>query len=247
MDRDMSVEEHLGELRRRIIWVLATFVIMLALGLWLAKGAFDYLQSIPPAADLPLHAFSPWSGVRVYMQFGFILAAAGTMPVVLYQVWAFFKEGLLEREREATIRYIPLSILLFLVGLAFAYFVVFKMALYFTTTVNRKMMLEETYGITEYFSFMLNILLPVSLLFELPVVIMFLTRLRIVTPRRLQRMRKYAYFALVFIGTVITPPDLISDLIVAIPLIVLYEISVFLSGAVDRKIRASEARGSLAR
>jgi sec-independent protein translocase protein TatC len=87
---------------------------------------------------------------------------------------------------------------------------------------------------------MFNILLPIALLFELPVVVMFLTRLRLVNPKRLRKLRRYAYMALVILSTIVTPPDAISAIIVAIPLILLYEISVLLSGVVYRKQLAKD-------
>jgi len=122
-----------------------------------------------------------------------------------------------------------------LIGLAFGYFVVFKMAFLFTSAVTKNLQLQETYGITQYFSFMFNIILPLSLLFELPIVVMFLTKLRLLNPMRLRKMRRYAYLLLVVVATMITPPDATSAIIVAVPMIVLYEFSVFLSGIVYRK------------
>lgn len=135
----------------------------------------------------------------------------------------------------------PYVFLLFLIGLAFSYYVVFPMALSFTSSITEKMGLVETYGMKQYFSFLFGIVLPVSLLFELPLIIMFLTGLRILNPIRLRKMRRVAYFVLIFIAVVVTPPDFISDFLVMIPLLLLYEISVFLSGFVYRKQLAADA------
>ena len=87
---------------------------------------------------------------------------------------------------------------------------------------------------------MFNIVIPISLLFELPVVVMFLTRLRILNPLRLRKMRRFAYLLLVIIGTMITPPDFISDILVALPLILLYEFSVMMSSVIYRKQLAKD-------
>lgn len=105
----------------------------------------------------------------------------------------------------------------------------------FTTNISRKLELVETYGITQYLGFMMNIILPVSLAFELPVVVMFLTAIGILTPQRLRTMRRYAYLVLVIVSAMISPPEFISHLMVLVPLIVLYELSVWLSGIVFRK------------
>ncbi|CAH0119415.1 Sec-independent protein translocase protein TatCy [Paenibacillus sp. CECT 9249] len=231
----MSLFEHLGELRRRIIYILVVLVVMMVGGLLVADPIFSYIISTKEASQITLHAFSLWDAIGYYMKIAFVVALVVTLPFTLYQLWAFVSPGLREVERKATLRYIPFVFVMFVIGLAFAYFVVFPLAFNFTTNMTRHLGLQETYGISQYFSFLLNILIPISLLFELPIVIMFLTRIRILSPKRLRKMRRVAYFVLIFIGVTITPPDLISDSLVAIPLILLYEFSVFLSSAVYRK------------
>lgn len=235
LDNSMNLFEHIAELRRRVIAVMAVLVLTMIGGFFAADPLLDFLKHYPPANQVTWNAFSPWDGIRLYMQFAFIVAIVITLPFALYQLWAFVKPGLREIERKATLRYIPATVVLFLIGLAFAYFVVFKMAFYFTSRVNNGLALVETYGITQYFTFMFNILLPVALLFELPVVVMFLTKIRILNPMRLRKLRRYAYVLLVIIGTMITPPDFISDILVSVPLIILYEISLLFSASIYKK------------
>lgn len=234
-DDAMSLVEHLGELRKRIIWIVVVLVLGMVGGFFVAKPILVYLQEASPLVNASWHAFSPWDGLRVYMQLSFILALIVTGPVTLYHLWAFVKPGLSKEEQKATIRYIPYSFILFLVGLAFAYFVVFPMAFKFASGLTESLEITETYGITQYFSFMFNIVLPISLLFEMPVVVMFLTRIRLLNPLKLHKMRRYAYLILVILSTIVTPPDALSAIIVAIPLIILYEISVMLSKFIYNK------------
>jgi sec-independent protein translocase protein TatC len=235
-DDAMSLVEHLGELRKRIFWIVAVLVLGMIGGFFVAKPILVYLQEASPLVDATWNAFSPWDGLRVYMQVSFILALIITGPVALYHLWAFVKPGLSKEEQKATVRYIPYSVLLFLLGLSFAYFVVFPLAFKFASGLTESLAIKETYGITQYFSFMFNILLPISLLFELPVIVMFLTRIRLVNPKRLRKLRRYAYLALVILSTIVTPPaDALSPIIVAIPLIILYEISVMLSSVIYKK------------
>ncbi len=230
----MSLVEHLGELRKRIIWALVVFVIAMLIGLSISGPVIEYLMA-GVAKDASLNALSPWDGIRTYMQFAFVIGLIISLPFVLYQLWAFVKPGLREAEQRVTLLYIPAAVLLYLTGLAFAYFVVFPMALFFTHLMTEQLELTQTYGITQYFSFMFNILLPISLLFELPIVVLFLTKLRILNPMRLNRMRRYAYVILLIVGAIVTPPDVVSAVIVTIPLIILYEISSLISRAVYRK------------
>ncbi|NHN34252.1 twin-arginine translocase subunit TatC [Paenibacillus agricola] len=234
-EEGMSLVEHLGELRKRIIWVLLVLVGGMVIGIIVAQPLITYLISIPPANAFSLKAFSPWDSIKIYMNFALVTGLIITLPFSLYQVWSFLKPGLREEEQKASLIFIPFAFLLFLIGLAFAYFVVFKMAFFFTSEISGRLNLEEMYGISQYFTFMFNIVLPISLIFELPIVIMFLTKLRILNPARLQKLRRYAYMLLVIIAAMITPPDLLSAVIVALPMILLYEFSVLLSGGVYRK------------
>ncbi|MDF2815070.1 MAG: preprotein translocase subunit TatC [Paenibacillus sp.] len=232
-----SLVDHLTELRKRIIWVLVVLVVSMIGGFFAAKPMILYLVSVEPAASLhmPLNTFSPWDAIRIYMQFAFAIGLVITLPFAMYQFWLFVKPGLTELEHKSTLRYIPATVLLFLIGLSFGYFIVFPMAFYFTSSVTQSLGLTETYGISQYFTFMFNIILPMSILFELPILVMFLTKLSILNPIRLRKMRKLAYLILIIIATFVTPPDFISDILVSIPLIILYEISVLLSGVIYRK------------
>ncbi|MDF2836233.1 MAG: Sec-independent protein translocase, TatC subunit [Paenibacillus sp.] len=238
----MSLLEHLGELRKRLMYVVIVLTIGLVLGLVAAEPLYNYLMSMEPANTMTLHTFSLWDGISMYMKFAFVIALVVTLPFTAYQLWSFVKPALRPIEQRSTLKYVPFALLMFLVGLAFSYFVVFPLAFNFTRTVAEHLNLEETYGIIQYFTFMFSILIPISLLFELPLVIMFLTAIRLVNPLRLRKMRRLAYFIMAFIGITITPPDLISDILVIIPLVLLYEFSVFLSGIVFRKQQVNDAK-----
>lgn len=239
----MPMIEHFGELRRRLVWVLVVFVLAMIGGFVVAKPIILYLQEVEPAKGLEWNVFSPWDTLRIYFQVAIAAALIVSLPFTLYHVWAFTKPGLKENEQKATLLYIPYAVLLYLAGLSFAYFVVFPLAFSFLTALTDSLNLIETYGIAQYFSFMFNILLPIGLLFELPVVVMFLTKLRVVNPIRLQKLRRYAYLALVVLGTLVTPPDAISAIIVSLPMILLYELSVIISRVIYRKqLQADEQR-----
>jgi len=238
----MPLLEHIGELRRRLIVVLVVLIAGLAVGLVCADPAYEYMMEQEPVSGMKLHAFSLWDGIGLYMKFALVIALVPVIPVAFYQLWAFVKPALGPRERRATLAYVPFALLMFLVGLAFSYFVVFPLAFHFTLSVARHLELQETFGIMQYFSFLFSIVIPISLLFELPMVLMFLTRLRIVNPHRLRKMRRLAYFIMVFLGVLVTPPDFISDLLVAVPLILLYEFSVLLSTSVYRRQQEEQRR-----
>ncbi|CAN7425889.1 twin-arginine translocase subunit TatC [Paenibacillus sp. LjRoot153] len=225
----MSLVEHLTELRTRIIRVLFAVILTLIFGFIFAQQILTYLKHSSTASGISWHVFSPMDGIRIYMLIAFAVSLTLTLPFILYQVWAFVKKGLTKEEQIATLRYIPYTFLCFLIGLAFGYFVVFPMCIRFTVGITENLGLTQTYGVAQYFSFMLNIIIPLSLAFELPIVVMFLTKLKLLNPKLLHKVRRYAYLILIITASLISPPDLISHLMVAIPLFALYEISILLS------------------
>lgn len=231
----MTFVDHFGELRKRVVRIVIVFVMGTIAGFAVAQPAIQYLMSVPPASDLTMNVFSPWDSLRLYINVSMLVALLVTLPFAIHQIWRFVSPGLLDHERKAAGYYIPLAVLLGAVGLSFAYWVVFPLAFHFTLFLTQMMELTETYGITQYFAFMFNILIPVTLVFELPVVVLFLTTVRILSPAILIKARRVAYVVLVVVSTLITPPDFISALIVFLPLILLYELSVFLSKLVHRK------------
>jgi len=242
-ERDMPLLAHIGELRKRMIAVLVVFIFGLAIGLYYAEPAYRFLIEREPVRDLDLHAFSLWDGIGLYMKFAFVLALLPVIPFAFFQLWAFAKPGLALHERKAVLAYVPFALLMFIAGLSFSYFIVFPLAFDFTLQVGRHLNLEETYGVLPYFSFLFSVVVPIALLFELPIGIMFLTRLNIVNPVRLRKLRRVSYLILVSLGVIVTPPDFVSDLLVALPLILLYEFSVIMSSVVYKRQRQRQGTG----
>ncbi|SFS68711.1 twin-arginine translocase subunit TatC [Paenibacillus sp. BC26] len=247
-EETMTIMSHIMELRSRIWRILAVVLVSLGAGLYVSPKVLRYLKNVPPGSDITWNVFSPWDGIRMYMTIAFVFALAVSLPYILFQLWSFVRRGLHPEERSAALRYVPYSVACFLIGLAFGYLVVFPMSFDFTSKITTSMELVETYGVAQYFGFMFNIVIPLGVAFELPVVVMFLTKIGVLTPHGLNRMRRYAYLVLVIVASLISPPELISHLMVFIPLVILYEISVLLSRVVygrRRSSAAAEISGSL--
>lgn len=203
-----------------------------------------YLQKADEAKELTMNAFRLTDPIKIYMQFAFVIALILTAPVLLYQIWAFVSPGLYERERKVTLSYIPLSLFLFFCGVGFAYFVLFPFVVRFMQNLASDLGINQVIGINEYFEFLLQLVLPFGVLFQLPVIVMFLTRLGLITPMLLSKGRRYAYLLLLIVAAVITPPDVMSQLIVMIPLSILYEISIWISKIAYRKVLLAEQQGA---
>jgi len=222
---------------------LLSFMVALVISAIYAMDVFKWIK-----ADLfqgyAVHIFSPADPLKVYMQIMFILSFIMTIPIIMYHLWQFVRPGLKPVEQRAALMYIPAAFILFLIGLGFGYFLLFPAMIGFLMKLSNEMGLIALYGVYDAFSFLFNIIFPVALFFELPVVVLFLTRIRILTPELLVKLRKIAYFAFVVLAAVITPsPDVYSQVIVAIPMILLYEISLWLSRRLIRKMEREEALG----
>lgn len=227
MDQEQSLVEHLADLRKRLVIILVAFIVFLFAGFAFVGPVFQFFkQAIPP--EIKMVALGPSEVLRVYMMLAGIVAIGLTIPVALYQAWLFVAPGLTDTERQATGRYIPVISIVFYLGLAFGYFFIFPTIYHFFMTLGLSQFeMMQTAG--TYFSFMANIVIPFGFIFELPVLVLFLTRLGILTPMFLTKNRKYAYFILVVIGVVLSPPEPMSDIITSLPLILLYEIGVSVS------------------
>ena len=223
--QSMKVVQHLEELRKAIIITVGIFLLFFLL-------AFIYVQDIYHllVKDLPfkLALLGPSDILMVYLMIASVVALAATMPVAAHQIWRYISPGLTATERKLTLAYVPALFILFTVGISFGYFILFPLVMSFLMSLSDDMF--TTFFTTEkYFRFLLNMTLPFGFLFELPVVIMFLTSLGIINPYVLTKIRKYAYFVLIVTSVLITPPDFISDILVIIPLLLLYESSITLS------------------
>lgn len=234
---------HLTEVRKRLLIVFGWFCAAMCAGLFLSPRLLALLKSQPAAEGVEWNVFSFTDGLMIYMKCALLVAVLFTLPVLLYQLWAFVRPGLTEAEAKAALPFVPVSFALFLSGASFGYFVVFPMMLRFMKTMNRTIGAIETYGIDRYFSFLFSVVFPLAVAFELPVVLLFLTKIGLLTPERLKTARKYAYVGLTIVGACISPPDLLSHLSVTIPLIGLFEISVLVAGRQWRVMRQSPSGG----
>ncbi|PLR81056.1 twin-arginine translocase subunit TatC [Bacillus canaveralius] len=230
-DKELNVIDHLDELRKRLIITVSAFIIFFVIGFMYVKDIYDWFVR---DLDVKLVVLGPSDIVWVYFMIATVIAVAATIPVLALQAWLFVKPALKPIERRISLAYIPALFALFLVGLCFGYFVIFPTVLNFLVELSGEMVVTN-FTADKYFRFVMNMTLPFGVLFELPVVAMFLTSLGIINPYVMQKVRKYAYFVLVVISVIISPPDLMSDILVTIPLLLLYEVSINLSKIVYRR------------
>jgi len=230
-EKEMNIVGHLSELRNRLLITGVCFIGFFILGFIFIKDIYYFFEN---DIDFKLTVTSPGDIIWIYFTIAGIIAIVATLPVLSLQLWLFVKPGLTKPERRVSLSYIPAIFLLFVLGLVFGYLMFIKLILPFLLSLNDGMF-NELFTVEKYFRFLMRITIPFAILFEIPVILMFLTSLGVVTPKFLKKTRKYAYFILLIVGALVTPPDVVLQLAVAIPLFILYEISIYLSTIVYRK------------
>ncbi len=237
---EMHLLEHLEEMRKRLIFTSIFFLVALC-------AAFLYVRPIYNWLVRNLHQelalLGPSDIIRIYFSIAGVVAVALTIPVAGYHTWKFVRPAMTKEERRATLPYIPAVAALFVIGLSFGYFIVFPMVMAFLNKLSADF--ETIYTADKYFRFLFHLTVPFGFLFEMPVAVMFLTRLGILNPHRMAGARKISYFALTVTAVAITPPDFVSDILVIVPLFLLYEFSVTLSRFVYRKKMRLQAEAGL--
>ena len=163
-------------------------------------------------------------------------------PYVLYQLWSFISPGLQENERKSSRGFILIASLLFFLGVAFGYYVITPLSLNFLTNYTFAEEVSNAFDLSSYNSIVRSSSLAAGLVFELPILIYFLTKIGLVTPQFLRKYRKYALVTVLILSAVITPPDIASQVIVAIPILLLYQVSIYISAIVIRNQNRKLAR-----
>lgn len=220
----MSFFSHLDELRDRLIKSLVAVVITSCVFYFFVDDVLYFL--IKPLGQIvftsPADAFI--ARLTLTLMGGAILA----IPVIFYHIWQFIATGLKEHERKYLNLFIPTSSLLFLIGGAFAYFIIIPISLQFLLQFSSDYMVPMI-TIKSYLSFVGTLILAFGVVFELPLVLMFLTKIGIATPEFLRQKRKHSIVGILILSALITPPDIVTQIIMAGPLIVLYEIGIIAS------------------
>jgi sec-independent protein translocase protein TatC len=235
----MSFLQHLEELRRRLIRIILILTAGTTLCLIFADRLVEFLTSTFPATDtVHLALLQPTEGFMVYLKVALIGGIFLTTPFWLWQFWGFISPGLYDRERRVIIPVVAASSAAFLLGATFGYFILPYGVKYFLSFTTQGMIV--TWSLAKYVSFELQILVAFGLTFELPLVIYAAAMLGIVTPAQLRHYRRHAIVAILIVGGIITPPDVLSQIAVSAPLIILYEVGIILAAAA---LRRRAARG----
>lgn len=235
-EKEMSFLEHLEELR----WRILKAVLSVLVGAILAAFYSDFLVEqvlLGPLLNVGLkpQVLQPYGIMLTYMQVVLVAGIILSMPVILYQLWQFVAPGLMPHERKYAWWIVFFTSFCFLAGIAFAYFILVPTALKFFSAFGTDIF-ELNIAINEYISFILSLILGAGLVFELPMVTYFLSKIGLLSPAFMRKYRRHAIVGILIISAVVTPtPDILTQTLLAAPMILLYEISIFISKIAQKK------------
>ena len=242
IDKEMPFLEHLDEFRTRIIRALLGIVIGAGLCLIFSKTLLNVLLWPTTRVNLPLdiQVLKVQGMFIVTLEIAFFGGIVVSLPWIIYQLWMFVAPGLYIHERRYVPRIVISATTLFLMGVAFAYFLIIPFALNFflglaPTTIKTNIAIDF------YISFVIRLLVVFGIVFQLPILSFFLSRMGILKPEHMRKYRRHAIVVIFILAAIFTPPDPFTQIMLAIPLILLYEFSILISNWVQRRKKEKEA------
>jgi sec-independent protein translocase protein TatC len=227
---EMTFLEHLEELRWRIIYSLGGIIVG-AIVCWIFIDFLVDAILLKPARDSGalLQNLKPFGQLFLYMQIAIIGGIIASIPNIFYQLWKFIAPALRKHERNYILAIVIYSSLCFLLGIAFAYFIMLPLTMKFAAQFGSKEIANQ-FAIDEYMSIIISVMLAAGVIFELPMISFFLTKLGILTPNFMRKYRKHSIVIIMVTAAILTPgTDPVSQIILAVPLVLLYEISILIS------------------
>ena len=234
----MSVGDHLEELRKRVIYALLGVAVCTVAGLIFGGKIINFIE-LPYTAvmgkDSQLQTLAPAEGLTSYFKITLISGLILSSPWVFYHLWMFVAAGLYPHEKRYVNVAAPFTAVLFICGAVFFLLVVAPLALQFLVKINKHLGLSSHWTFLYYIAFVTNLMLIFGIAFQTPVVIFFLNRTGIVNLTTLCKSRKYVLLIIVIVSAMATPPDVISQIALAIPLYLLFELGILLSYLAARR------------
>jgi sec-independent protein translocase protein TatC len=232
---------HLIELRERLVRSLLIFAIACAPALYFSAELYDLL-AMPLIETLPQGSKMIATGVitpfLIPMKIAFMAGFVLSLPFLLYQGWAFVAPGLYAHEKKLVLPLVVSSTLLFLLGMLFCYFIVFRKVFAFIASFAPKS-ISVAPDIEAYFNFVLGMFLAFGLAFEVPVVVVVLIITGLVSVEQLREWRGYVVVAIFILAAIVTPPDVVSQIALAIPMCILYEVGIFFGQFINKRRKAA--------
>ncbi|MBQ6027603.1 MAG: twin-arginine translocase subunit TatC [Alphaproteobacteria bacterium] len=228
--KKMTIMQHFAELRRRILWVVAFFVAAFVGGWFVAPFVQGFLTAplLGVWRDAQLLYTGITDGLMIQLSIAFLVAIMITTPFALYQVWRYVAPGLHKNEKKFVVSIFVFSPLLFVAGVAFAFYLLFPFVFRFFIELNESAPVPAVImpAVRDYIGFAIGLLKVFGIAFQLPLVLVLLNRAGALPRERVIAMRRYAIIFIVIAAAVLTPPDIVSQILLAVPMLALFELSI---------------------
>ncbi len=243
IERPMGLMDHLGELRTRLVRSFIAVGLAFVFCYTFAEELFaelckPLLAALPEGSKLIFTALP--EAFFVYVKVGLVAAIFVASPFIFYQIWAFVAPGLYDEEKKYMVPMAMISAIFFISGAAFCFFVVFPYAVTFFVGFASEDIAAMP-SLSEYLGFSLKLLIAFGLIFEMPLFTFFLARIGLVTAEKMRSVRRYAILCTFIVAAILTPPDVISQLLMAMPMMLLYELSIFVALTFGRKKKTASS------
>ncbi|MGB9730824.1 MULTISPECIES: twin-arginine translocase subunit TatC [Calditerrivibrio] len=237
VDAEQPLMTHLEELRKRLIRIMIALTIVFSICYWKSVYLFQFIKKplilfMPPNSSLSMLKLT--EGFLTELKLSFMAAVFFAMPYILYELWKFIAPGLYTHERKYVSGFVISASFLFFFGSFFCYQFVLPIAFKFFLTYATDG-ITANLSLTWYLSFVVKLMLGFGVVFELPVIVFFLAKIGLVTEDMLKKYRGYSIVGIFIIAAILTPPDVVSQVLMAIPLLILYEISIFVAKIFGKK------------
>ncbi len=239
-DGTMTLTGHLKELKNRIIVCLVVALVGFLVMFSQASTIVDNLTAMGAESNYTFVYLAPPELFMQFFKIGGVGAIVVALPVILYEIYAFSSPGLTRGEKFTFLFAMIGGLVFFILGIIFAYKISLPFMLNFFVTVNTTAAVTASISIAEYLSFILTIFLIFGCVFELPIVTVILTQLGIINPQIMIKVRPFAIVIMFVLGALITPPDVVSQCLVAVPMIILYEFSILLCRIFSKRKKENE-------
>ena len=230
----MTLTGHLKELRHRLVICVICLVATSLGGLHFAPGLVERLTDIGRGYGYSYVFLAPQELLMQYFSIAFLSGVCLTVPVILYHIWAFVHPGLRKNEDILFLSAICFGLLCFIIGIVFAYKIMLPFMLHFLIGISAGSQITPSISVQNYISFLLTIFMIFGIVFELPVVSVLLTQMGLLKVEWMRKGRRVLIVVIFLVAALITPPDIVSQIMVAIPMVGLYELSIILSSILMR-------------
>lgn len=241
VEGNMSLVGHLKEIRNRIAFIVVSLLVAFVVCFTFIKPLATKLLEMGQKFGFQYVYLSPSELITSYFKLSLILAVVIISPILLAQIWGFLAPALTKREKKAIGPAFAGGLVFFFIGAAFSYLIAIPFMIQFLINYSQSDMIASAISVASYLDFMIGMMLTFGLVFEMPMLAFVLSNLGILTPEILRKLRSYAVVLVFIIAAVITPPDVVSQFMIAVPMLGLYELSILISAVIAKRRAKREA------